>query len=835
MKLELKDFQEVAVEELSIRGEQARAEAAQGVGQALIFSAPTGSGKTVMATAWMEALVRGDETREGDPDATFLWVTDQPELNEQTRRKFLDTSDLFDDATLITIDADSFDQQRFDPGVVYFLNTQKLSRTSNLTKRGDGRTYTIFDTIATTAADRLGSFWVVIDEAHRGMKENGASNGRDARTIIQRFIKGSDEIPAVPLIAGISATAKRFSDLLSGTPRTQRPVTVEPEDVRTSGLLKDTIVLYHPEEDQPSDLTLLAAAARRQKEFAKQWRAYAEANKQATVHPVLVVQVQDGAAKSKELTKTDLGAALETIEKVLGPLGAQEVCHAFQEQGTVLVGNHSRAVDYVAPSDIEGKPDLQVVFFKRALTTGWDCPRAEVMMSFRTARDETLIAQLVGRMVRTPLAERVSGSDLLNSVALYLPYYDEKALDSVIERLSEPDPDQGLPGMDVKSGKELVELMVAPGLQDAFAAAQGLPMYRVERTAKLGEVRRLMKLGLQLGIHEFDKGAYHDFLDAMVKALEAERAARAADSDFQHRVDEAAKIDVRAVTVAVGSAVIESTSTSKLTAEERNIENAYQDAVRRLGDGEVGAGYLRGRAADEHTHKLSRFKQELYALMGDDDARAAVESVAEQLADAALAQYDVAINQLPDQQRQKYRAIRRQGGVAKPEPWDLYPSIQGMKGGTPYPKHLFVDSDGKFSYPSNKLEDKVLAEELARGDEVIAWLRNEPRKPWALSINYKRHGVENAMYPDFVIFRKANGSILCDILEPHSQREADSAAKARGLAVFAEKHGHQFGRIELIDEVDGVIKRLRLKGTETNKRVQTVANDEALRLQFIDA
>ena len=833
MKLQLKDFQEVAVEELSIRGEQARSEVSHGVGQAVVFSAPTGSGKTVMATAWMEALVRGDESRQGDPEATFLWVTDQPELNEQTRRKFLDGSDLFDDASLITIDADSFDQPRFDSGVVYFLNTQKLSRTSNLTKPGDGRTYTIWDTIATTAAERPGSFWVVIDEAHRGMKENGNGGSREARTIIQKFVKGSDEIPPVPLIAGISATAKRFSDLLSGTPRTQRPVTVEPEDVRASGLLKDTIVLYHPEEDQPSDLTLLAAAAQRQKRFAKEWRSYAEANKQPTVHPVLVVQVEDGRAN--ELTKTDLAAALETIEKVLGPLGSQDVCHAFQEQGTVLVGQHSRALDYVAPSDIEAKAGLQVVFFKRALSTGWDCPRAEVMMSFRTARDETLIAQLVGRMVRAPLAERVSGSDLLNSVALYLPYYDEKALDSVIKRLSEPDPDQGLPGMDVKSGKNVVELTVAPGLDAAFDAAQGLPVYRVERTAKLGQVRRLMKLGLQLGIHELDQGAYKDFLDATVLALEAERTARAADTDFQHQVDEAAKIDVRAVTVAVGSALIESTTTSKLTAEERNIENAYQEAVRKLGDGEAGAGYLRLRAADEQTHQLSRFKQELYALMGDADARAAVDAVAEQLADAALAKHDVAINHLPDQQRQKYRGIRRQGGVAKPEPWDLYRSIQGTKAGTTYPKHLFVADDGTFSYVSNKLEDKVLAEELAGGDEVLSWLRNEPRKPWAFSINYSRHGVENAMYPDFIIFRKANGRVLCDVLEPHSQREADSAAKARGLAIFADKHGHEFGRIELIDEVDGTIKRLRLKETETNKRVKAVANDEHLRQLFNDA
>ena len=46
------------------------------------------------------------------------------------------------------------------------------------------------------------------------------------------------------------------------------------------------------------------------------------------------------------------------------------------------------------------------MFFKMALSTGWDCPRAEVMMSFRRAEDHTYIAQLLGRMVRTPLARR---------------------------------------------------------------------------------------------------------------------------------------------------------------------------------------------------------------------------------------------------------------------------------------------------------------------------------------------------------------------------------------------------------------------------------------------
>jgi len=41
----------------------------------------------VVATALMERIAAGDEETTGDVDAVFLWLTDQPELNEQTRKK----------------------------------------------------------------------------------------------------------------------------------------------------------------------------------------------------------------------------------------------------------------------------------------------------------------------------------------------------------------------------------------------------------------------------------------------------------------------------------------------------------------------------------------------------------------------------------------------------------------------------------------------------------------------------------------------------------------------------------------------------------------------------
>ena len=53
----------------------------------ILLIGPTGSGKTVIANALFERILEGDETREGDSTATFLWITDQPDLNEQTRRK----------------------------------------------------------------------------------------------------------------------------------------------------------------------------------------------------------------------------------------------------------------------------------------------------------------------------------------------------------------------------------------------------------------------------------------------------------------------------------------------------------------------------------------------------------------------------------------------------------------------------------------------------------------------------------------------------------------------------------------------------------------------------
>ncbi|PJB61970.1 MAG: type III deoxyribonuclease, partial [Armatimonadetes bacterium CG_4_9_14_3_um_filter_66_14] len=95
MKIELRDFQEDAVRALRRHVRNARKEARDGDAQAIVLSSPTGSGKTVAVTALLERLWQGDETHAPDPEAVFLWLSDSPELNAQSRDKMLAQSSVF--------------------------------------------------------------------------------------------------------------------------------------------------------------------------------------------------------------------------------------------------------------------------------------------------------------------------------------------------------------------------------------------------------------------------------------------------------------------------------------------------------------------------------------------------------------------------------------------------------------------------------------------------------------------------------------------------------------------------------------------------------------------
>ncbi len=542
MKIQLKEFQVDAVNQLIDQLDSARYEASRSRAQAVSVAAPTGSGKTVVATAVIERIFEGDQDHPGDPDATFLWITDQPELNEQTRNKMLATSSVLTPATLETING-SLDRNRetFTPGKVYFLNTQKLGRKSGLAQPGDEGTFTLWQIIANTIAERPTNFYVVIDEAHRGMQEG--SERAEATTIIQKFIKGWEELQTpVPIVFAISATIKRFDEVVARTGRVKRPVAVPIEAVRESGLLKDAIDLFHPDDTQPSDITMLRAAARAWRDYQERWSAYGHEDGEAPVRPVLLVQVRDGSGK--QVSNTDLAEALSALGDELAHPPAYVYAHSFQEGGPITVG--STTVRYLAPSSIDADPNVQVVLFKTSLNTGWDCPRAEVMMSFRTSTDDTSIAQLVGRMVRAPLARRITTDEHLNSVALYLPHYDRKGLDRVIKRLRADDPTY-MPPTDLREGREVVEVSRADDSKLAFDLLSTLPSYVIPRSKVTSQVRRLAKMATLLARYGIDDDAPDTETAAMVKILLEAQKARRSTGAFKEIVKDSGVLNVRVV------------------------------------------------------------------------------------------------------------------------------------------------------------------------------------------------------------------------------------------------------------------------------------------------
>jgi type III restriction enzyme len=546
MRLVLKQFQEEAVTRLvrHIRG--AARDSRSGDLQSVCLSSTTGSGKTVMLTRAVELLLQGDDENAPLADATFLWITDQPELNEQTRKKMLATSSVLNTENLLVIDA-SFDQETISAGTVNFINIHKLGREKSLVTQGDRRTYTIWEIIRNTISSRPGQFFVVVDEAHRGMTEEKGQ--AEAATIIQKFIKGSPgELPPVPVVVGISATPERFNQLIVGTGRMNRPIDVDVADVRASGLIKDTIVLHHPTKEQPSDMTMLREAARSLKKYTTHWASYCASEEQFTVLPLLVVQVEDSGGKG-ELSETDIAAAIGILRDETGTLPSEAFAHAFQEGVPLTIGGAD--VRYLAPSEIEHDPDVRVVFFKTSLNTGWDCPRAEVMMSFRAAADSTYIAQLVGRMVRTPLARRVVDDEVLNTVALYLPHYDGRALDTIIAKLSKPD--IGMPPVEVEKSEDVVELHRAPGTEKVFACLTALPSYVVPRKRKSNQVRRLMKLARLLTNDDINTNALSTAKQALLTVLANEYDAKKATTRFKEIVDERQQIEIEAVNWDVGA------------------------------------------------------------------------------------------------------------------------------------------------------------------------------------------------------------------------------------------------------------------------------------------
>jgi type III restriction enzyme len=148
---------------------------------------------------------------------------------------------------------------------------------------------------------------------------------------------------------------------------------------------------------------LVRRATDKLREISNAWAEYAKQQDDAdTVLPLMVLQVPNSP------DHREIGTWLDTIFEQWPELPHDCVANVFGEHKTETLGSHS--APYVPPERVQESGWVRILVAKDAISTGWDCPRAEVMVSLRAASDKTHITQLLGRMVRTPLARRIPGT-----------------------------------------------------------------------------------------------------------------------------------------------------------------------------------------------------------------------------------------------------------------------------------------------------------------------------------------------------------------------------------------------------------------------------------------
>lgn len=841
MKFTLKDYQDEAVKEVLDRLKKARKRWHEDRDKhAFSLTATTGAGKTVMAAAVFESLFYGNDDFdfEADPGAVVIWFSDDPSLNEQSRWRLQEASDKLTISDLVSV-GNSFSGEKFQPGKIYFLNTQKLSKNSLLVRghdpndpaleTADGqrimpdmRSHTIWDTIQNTIEDPDLTLYLILDEAHRGMKEGGRSNGDGKPTIVKQLINGSGAVPGIPIVWGISATVQRFNDAVSGMQdRSTLPnVIVDAKKVQDSGLLKDTINLDVPDETGDFSTVLLRRGTAKLSDISNAWAEYAKQQDDAdTVLPLMVLQVPNSPDHN------EIGLWLDTIFEQWPELQHDSIANVFGEHKTETFGRHT--APYIAPERVQESDWVRILIAKDAISTGWDCPRAEVMVSFRAATDKTHITQLLGRMVRTPLARRIPGNDRLNAVDCLLPHFDKKSVEAVVAALmSGGEAGEELPGRRVLINPR--EMKPNPAIsEDVWQKLLSLPSQTLpKRQAR--PVKRLTALAHELAadalLTDAGKKAHaelHKVLDgAQVRYAVEIRKAR--DS----------------VMTVEGKTVKADVETKEMTfddfveaADYAVIEDAYKRAARVISPdlATTYSEHLASKAGENEDPEdaLVEAHTVIAALGLVPDLKDDLETAAEKLSNQWLTNYRVQIKSLSDERQDVYRQIREMSAdpldvdLARPNTW-LQMTTARKADGTEEPlprfeRHMLCGEDGLFPGDFNSWEGKVVNAELERTG-TVAWYRNPARASQdSLGVTYEEGGDTKIVRPDFIFFAQLDdGSIVADLVDPHGIQFGDALPKLKGLAEYAEANAGMFRRIEVVAEVGGTFRTIDL--TETSAR-----------------
>lgn len=336
----------------------------------VVFKAPTGSGKTFMAASLFEELA------EENPSVNFCILWACPGKGELHKQSFDAVKTYLGGNPVCSLLEDDFFGSRkyIKDKEIVFINWEKLIQkdketgkwANNLMKDQEGMNF--IDVIEKTKQNGTRVI-LVIDESHIGASQKAR---------IQEFIN-TIIIPNIVLE-------------MSATPLNNHiDVEIETQKVVDEGMIKEDVIVNQGinKEDktlaeQDSELLVL------QKGYDKRQEIVEEYNKlNIAVNPLVLIQIPN----------VDEGEAKKLVIKdFLREKGITE------DNGKLKLwcddkGNFDKKA-------IKKNNDItEYLVFKTAVATGWDCPRAHILIKFRDGKSETFETQTIGRILRTAEAK----------------------------------------------------------------------------------------------------------------------------------------------------------------------------------------------------------------------------------------------------------------------------------------------------------------------------------------------------------------------------------------------------------------------------------------------
>lgn len=378
----LKRYQEDAVDELINYSEKLIRKNREK--QTIVFQAPTGSGKTFMMGSFIEQLIN----EMPNEDLCFLWISiGTGELHKQSYNSLKSNYSGFPDVYLL--EEEFFgSRQTIDRNEVVIVNWDKLNQKDK--KTGEWKSTLMKDKEGTNFRELVKNtkqsgtkIILIIDESH--------TNSTSTRALEIR-----DEIIKSDLTIEMSATPV----LTEG--EYQHKVKVEPLDVIDEGMIKKEIVindhidLTTDDETTTQELILQSALNKR----VSLVQSYQESN--IKVNPLVLVQIPIGSEGEE---KQEFIESFLSKNNITSENGKLAVWLSEEKVNLEVLNNNNNEVEFL--------------IFKQAISTGWDCPRAQVLVRFREVKSIVFNIQVVGRILRMPEAKHYK-NDELNKAYIYV-------------------------------------------------------------------------------------------------------------------------------------------------------------------------------------------------------------------------------------------------------------------------------------------------------------------------------------------------------------------------------------------------------------------------------